>query len=155
MIETLPDSDIEDLLKQEIVGRIGCHHQEVTYVVPISYAYDGAYVYAHTYEGMKTDIMRKNPAVCFEVDTLKDMANWKSVIAWGTYEELQGEERIKALHTLLNRPLPLVSSITTHLGEHWPFSAESVEKVGGIVFRIALVKKTGRCEKAEPPSFLR
>jgi nitroimidazol reductase NimA-like FMN-containing flavoprotein (pyridoxamine 5'-phosphate oxidase superfamily) len=155
MIELLSESEIEELLKHEIVGRIGCHYEDAIYVVPISYAYDGNYVYAHTYEGMKTDMMRKNPAVCFEVDNLKDMANWQSVIAWGTYEELQGVERSQALRTLLNRPLPIVSSITTHLGENWPFSSESVEKIDGIVFRINLTKKTGRCERAELQHFSR
>lgn len=27
----------------------------------------------------------------FEVDLMYDMANWKSVIAWGTFEQLIGE----------------------------------------------------------------
>jgi nitroimidazol reductase NimA-like FMN-containing flavoprotein (pyridoxamine 5'-phosphate oxidase superfamily) len=83
-------------LQSQIVGRIGCHDGDLVYVVPISYAYDGEYVYFHSYEGKKIDIMRKNPKICFQIDEMKDMANWKSVIAWGEFEELNDyEEKIK------------------------------------------------------------
>ena len=93
------------------------------------------------------EIMRKNPNVCFEVDDLKIMGNWKSVIAWGKFEELdKKEERNSALKLLLNRPLPLVSSITTHLGKNWPFSSDDLEAIDGIVFRIVLTERTGKFE---------
>ena len=29
--------------------------------------------------------------VCFEVDHIRDLGNWQSVIAWGRYEELAGD----------------------------------------------------------------
>jgi nitroimidazol reductase NimA-like FMN-containing flavoprotein (pyridoxamine 5'-phosphate oxidase superfamily) len=146
MIGTLSAAQIETLLENEVVGRIGCHLKGCTYVVPVSYAYDGTNVYVHTREGMKIAFMRENPEVCFQVDYLHDMANWKSVIAWGTYEELQGEARTTAMQALLNRRLPLVSSVTTHLGATWPFSSGTVTELEGIVFRIALKQKTGRFE---------
>ncbi|HRN58380.1 MAG TPA: pyridoxamine 5'-phosphate oxidase family protein, partial [Agriterribacter sp.] len=53
MFGILSADDIEILLQQQLVGRIGCHAKNVTYVVPVSYAYDGAYIYGHTFEGMK------------------------------------------------------------------------------------------------------
>lgn len=147
MIGELAPPQIEELLQNELIGRIGCHHNGTTYIVPVSYAYDGTYVYVHTYEGMKIEIMRHNPAVCFQVDHLHDMGNWQSVIAWGTYEELpEGDARNEAVQVLLRRRLPLVSSVTTHLGANWPFSSEIDTKVDGIVFRIALHEKTGRFE---------
>ena len=109
----LDDKQIEDLLQHEIIGRIGCHADGITYVVPISFAYDGKYVYGHTHEGMKINIMRKNPKVCFQVDRLTDMANWKSVIAMGEFEELtEPETRKQALQNLINRTLPQLSSET-------------------------------------------
>ena len=89
MFGTLNDKEIETLLSNRVVGHLACHVDKRIYVVPISYAYDGNYVYAHTREGMKIDMMRKNPQVCFEVDDLKDMANWKTVIAWGEFEDLK------------------------------------------------------------------
>ncbi len=147
MFGKLDDKQIEEVLRHQIIGRIGCHAAGTTYVVPISYAYDGVYVYGHTHEGMKINIMRNNPLVCFEVDEMKDMANWKSVISWGTYEELKDKtERDNALVSLINRILPLVSSETVHLSAHWPFVTGDISSIKGIVFRIRLAEKTGRFE---------
>jgi nitroimidazol reductase NimA-like FMN-containing flavoprotein (pyridoxamine 5'-phosphate oxidase superfamily) len=149
MLGKLNDIEKEEILKRQIVGRIGCHAAGVTYVVPVSYAYDGKDIYVHTYEGMKLEMMRVNPHVCFETDVLKDMANWQSVITWGEFEELtEPTERNKALQILLNRKLPLLSSITTHLSKDWPFSPDDLNKIEGTVFRIALKEKHGRFESS-------
>jgi nitroimidazol reductase NimA-like FMN-containing flavoprotein (pyridoxamine 5'-phosphate oxidase superfamily) len=142
---TLPE--IEKLLTKEVVGRIGCSDANQVYVVPISYAYDGQYIYCHTHEGLKVQIMRSNPKVCFEVDHLHNMANWQSVIAQGVFEELKDKElRKDALQRLHGRILPLVSSETTHLSHDWPFRPSELNKIAGVTFRIRLEEKTGRFE---------
>ena len=154
MIGNLNKSEIEDLLKNQILCRIGCHADNTTYVVPMSYAYDGTYLYGHTTEGMKTEWMRKNPAVCVEVDDTKDMANWKSVIAWGNFEELtDSKERTNALQHLLERVMPILHSTKAHLSEEWPFSPENPDTIKGIVFRIRLENITGRYEQNISTSF--
>jgi nitroimidazol reductase NimA-like FMN-containing flavoprotein (pyridoxamine 5'-phosphate oxidase superfamily) len=159
MIGELSAIEIEDLLHRQIVGRIGCYDSDSVYIVPISYAYHDNGIYCHTYEGKKINLMRKNPKVCFQVDEMRDMGNWKSVIAWGMFEELNDEkEKIKALIILLNRKLPIPSSVTTHLGEHWPFTSVTpgeLSKIPGIVFRISLEEKTGKTEStSESPSMV-
>src|SRR5690349_16459521 len=144
MINTLNNTEIEEVLKKHFVGRIGCHTEDDVYVVPVSYAYDGKYVYVRSFEGKKMDIMRKNPRVCFEVDETENMANWKSVIAWGEVEELTDKtERNQALKVLIDRHLPLMSSYTTHLGDFWPFPPEDLDTIKGVIFRILLKEKTG------------
>ena len=156
MLGTLEKNEVEDFLAGQVVGRIGCHADGVTYIVPVSYAYDGIYVYAHSNEGMKTTIMRKNPRICFEVDHMKDMANWKSVISWGLFEELTDmAERNKAIKILSDRILPLVSSETTHLSKHWPFPDKDTSYVTGVVFRIQLTEKTGRFENNDVSALFR
>lgn len=147
MLGILSPSKIEEVLKTQLVGRIGCSWNGETYIIPISYAYDGNYIYCHTTEGKKTAIMRKNARVCFQVDEMKDMANWKSVIVQGRYEELKSkEERSMGMKTLLKRYLPVISSVTTHIGKHWPFHSDDLTDMDGIVFRIAVQEKTGRFE---------
>lgn len=155
MLGNLQPQQVEEVLKNQLVGRIGCSLNGETYIVPISYAYDGNYIYCHTNEGKKTNIMRKNPRVCFQVDEMKDMANWKSVIVQGEFEELTlKDDRNAAMQTLLNRYLPVLSSVTTHFGEHWPFHPEDVTNIKGVVFRIVVVEKTGRFEDTmHSPSF--
>lgn len=150
MLGKLESAEIESVLGAQVVGRIGCHADNLTYVVPVSYAYDGRNVYVHTRDGMKLDMMRKNPDVCFEVDEMKNMANWRSVVAWGRFEELEQEdERRMALDALLKRILPAMSSETTHISAQWPFRPDNLNEIGGVVFKIELKNKTGRFEKSD------
>jgi len=150
MFGHLSEDAIEDVLHQQFIGRIGCNYNDVTYVVPIGYAYDGKYVYAHAEEGMKINMMRENPHVCFEVDTIENIGNWKSVIGWGDYEELTDEkERALAINVLLNRGIPKGASKTSYFTPEWPFQSKTATDVEGIVFRIKLNIKTGRFERGD------
>ena len=149
MIDTLDNNEIEEFLKKHFVGRVGCHTADQVYVVPVSYAYDGKYVFVRSFEGKKIEIMRNNPKVCFEVDETQNMANWKSVIGWGEFEELTDKaERNRALKILIDRQLPLLTSDMSHLGDIWPFPPADLDTIKGVVFRILLKEKTGRYEKS-------
>ena len=150
MFGNLSSDDIEVVLHSQLIGRIGCHENDLTYIVPISYAYDGEFIYALTHEGMKIRIMRQNRQVCFEVEKIPDLANWQTVICWGEFEELPNRtERHYALEMLHARHLPNVTSATTKLSPMWPFRPDNIDKIKGVVFRIRLTKKTGRYEKGE------
>jgi nitroimidazol reductase NimA-like FMN-containing flavoprotein (pyridoxamine 5'-phosphate oxidase superfamily) len=59
MLGELSKEQIEKLLKELPVGRIGCHSDGITYIVPVNYVYDGTNLYAHSAKGMKIDMMRK------------------------------------------------------------------------------------------------
>lgn len=148
MIGILTDAEIENVLSGQIYGHIGCHYNDKTYVVPISYAYDGTNIYCHSFEGMKTEMMRKNPKVCIQVDDMNNMADWKSVVCWGDARELtEDAERKHAISILAERKLPLLSSETTHLFPDWPFIGEEAENLPGVLFSIGVVEKTGRFER--------
>ena len=150
MFENLDNSEIEEVISNNFIGRLGCYDDGKVYVVPISYAYDSNYIYARTFEGMKISMMRKNPNVCFQLDQMGNMADWKSVIVWGTYEELTDEKaRNKGLKILISRILPNISSETVKLSPEWPFPTNDYKQIEGIVFRIQITEKTGRCEKMD------
>jgi nitroimidazol reductase NimA-like FMN-containing flavoprotein (pyridoxamine 5'-phosphate oxidase superfamily) len=40
MIGDLNFKEVEEVLKDQLIGRIGCHSNGVTYIVPVSYAYN-------------------------------------------------------------------------------------------------------------------
>jgi len=154
MFGNLSEDSIENLLHQQFIGRIGCNFNDVTYVVPIGYAYDGEYIYAHAEEGMKINMMRQNPNVCFEVDTVEQVGNWQSVIAWGKYEEItDARERASAINVLLNRALPMSASKTAKLIPNWPFHSKYLNEIKGVIFRIKLHIKTGRFESNDEVSY--
>lgn len=150
MIEILSDQEIISVVSNSIVGRLGCHADGKTYVVPISFAYDSGYIYARTFEGMKIEMMRKNPEVCFQIDDMQSMAEWKSVILWGAFEELKKKvDREMGLKILLSRILPNVSSETVKFTPEWPFASGNLSEIEGIVFRIRVREMSGRMEKPD------
>jgi hypothetical protein len=148
MFGKLNNEQIEKVIEDNILGRLGCYAEDRPYVVPISYAYDGRFIYVRTFEGLKISMMRKNPKVCFQVDEMENMADWKSVVMWGTFEELTNEkDRNEALEKLISRIVPEISSETVKLSPQWPFPTNDFSKIKGIVFRIRITEKTGRFER--------
>jgi hypothetical protein len=152
MLGTLDDSDIEDLLKTERFGRIGCSSQDRAYVVPISYAYDGEAVYGHSIDGLKLKMMRENPEVCFQIDSVEAVNNWRSVIAWGRYEELTGPDAMRGLKLLMARFSSLLGlDPNAPPPPHGPRAVGHGHAAGmpadAFVYRIVLREKTGRFER--------
>lgn len=148
MLGELTKEQIDQILNSQAVGRLGCYAQDQIYVVPVTYAYDGKFIYAHSKEGLKINMMRENKDVCFEVDVMENMANWRSVIVWGTYEELHDEvTRSQAMKILENKMKPLLTSETVkpHRQTMAPHVIEKERK--SIAYRIRVKRKTGRFEK--------
>ncbi len=155
MLGELTSTQIEDLLRTEVFGRIGCHAEGHTYVVPITYVYDGGCVYGHSVVGTKIDMMRQNPEVCFEVEHVHDYANWRCVIATGVYEELDGvaaRDAARVLQERLAHRLP--SSLARPLPHELdPTDTIDLDRSSGddapptVIYRIRLDDKSGRFER--------
>jgi len=148
MLGELNNNQIDNVLRSQVIGRIGCHAEGTTYVVPVTYVYDGTHIYGHTKEGMKIEMMRKNPKICFEVDVMENMSNWRSVIAWGKFEELKTpEERRMGMQKLIDHILPIMTGETTVHHAMTDSHEKYVESMRGVVYRIEVTEKTGRYEK--------
>ena len=80
MIGSLSKEQIEHVLHSAVVGRIGCYDGKDIYIIPLTFVFDGKYIYAHSHEGLKIEIMRKQPTVCFEVESIEGMTNWRCVM---------------------------------------------------------------------------
>ncbi len=149
MLGILSKTEVEELLYNNNLGRIGCSYNGKTYVVPVNYVYDGRSIIAHSTEGLKIQIMRKNPSVCFEVDHVENNKNWQSVITQGTYMEITGErERYDAMKLFVDRMLKLKISTTAHPPEIAPERLRTgTSSVKPVIYRILLLEKTGLFEK--------
>lgn len=149
MLGELSTSEIESVLTQNVVGRIGVQAAGKVYIVPVTYIYEQNIVYGHTTGGMKVELLRKNPHCCFEVDEIKTIANWQSVIAWGRFEELQGAEAAKVMEKISTKLMPMVPSETSYAARMGPTSSgrTSTQSGNSIVYRIILTEKTGRYER--------
>jgi len=145
MMGELDAAEIDELLRSEVVGRIGCVTDGWPYIVPITYVYDGQFVYAHTGDGTKLRAMQHNPQVCFEVEQIRSMSNWRTVVARGHFEQLASEEEERAMALLQTR----LSRLESGASAQW-VRQEDVHRRAGfarpILFRIRLEERTGRFE---------
>lgn len=148
MLGILNDKQMDNLLHSQFTGRLGCHAGGRTYIVPVTYVYDGKYILCHSREGLKLEMMRENPEICFEVDSIQNLANWQSVIIWGQFEELKAADAKEAVEKLIERFKPFMVSETAHPTE--PGESHDRRETTGftaVLYRIHIREKSGRFEK--------
>lgn len=144
----LNTNQINNLLSSQVVGRLACCDGKFPYIIPISYCYDGNYIFGQTVEGKKLEIIRKNPNIAFQVDSYLDIFNWQSVIIYGQFEELKKDETDYAKDMLLKNVLPLMSRDSIHHHEHSTIDTMEKQEIPDIIlFKISINEKTGRFEK--------
>jgi len=152
MLGELNNTMLEELLETQLLGRIGCHADGVTYIIPVHYVYEAPYIYARSADGMKISLMRKNPEVCFEVDRVANFFNWQSAVCWGTFEEINGiEESKQVMQKLDDRIEPYLSKAEDAHPAHG--IADRASEIGTskelVLYRIKLSEKTGRFEQRD------
>jgi nitroimidazol reductase NimA-like FMN-containing flavoprotein (pyridoxamine 5'-phosphate oxidase superfamily) len=104
VVNEMTREEIDALLDEQTVGRLGCREGDEIYVVPLIYARRDDALYMMTTEGRKTRAARSTSRVCFEVDEYdRDTGSWRSAIVWGRYEELDGQARDQAIAILSGR----------------------------------------------------
>ena len=127
--------------------RLGIFGEEYPYVVPVSFGLEVAdgkiVIYFHgAGEGLKHDLLRKNPKVCVEADLLRGYcghgmgvtADYKSVIGFGTAQKVEElEERVKGLQLLLE-----------HCKTEGYSARECALRPITVVYKIVLEKVTGK-----------
>jgi nitroimidazol reductase NimA-like FMN-containing flavoprotein (pyridoxamine 5'-phosphate oxidase superfamily) len=139
---------IEEIINKAQVFRLGLCKDNMPYVLPMSFGYDGEFIYFHTArEGMKIEYMESNNQVCFELehDTRvipnDDAAcNWTfsfySVIGFGTVEELtDSHDRIRALGQIMKH----------YSNRDWDFKPQAMEAIR--LWRISIASITGKQSK--------
>lgn len=147
MTGALTDTQIRNVLSSQVLGRLACTDGMQPYIVPVTYTYDGTYIYGQTNEGRKLSMLRKNPNVCFEADLMTDMTNWQCVLVFGVFEELNGKDAEQAKDKLFNRVFSLMTSSTLHGHEHGvkgKTDDRGREKMH--LYRIRIEELTGRYE---------
>lgn len=147
MLGVMTVEQIDRLLRSETLGRIGCYAEGRVYIVPVTYAYDGFAIYVHSFEGRKIRMMRENPNVCFEVEQVDNLANWRSVITYGRFEELTGEDAARGMERLMEHFLPHMSGLSeTMLPEHVTSAVLPHGSHQAVIYRITVDEKAGRFE---------
>lgn len=139
---------IDQVMAQAQVCRLGLCRDNMPYIVPVSFGYDGAFIYFHTArEGMKLDYLASNNRVCFELEhdvgvipISNEACEWSfsfySVIGFGTVEEIvDSQGKAHALNHIMRH----------YSGKEWGFGERSLEKTR--VWRVSIEQITGRRSK--------
>lgn len=142
MLAELDRRDVESLLLEQNVGRLGVLGGDEVYIFPVCYGFDGEYIYAQSSEGLKLRLLRAHPKVCFEVEEIRGPGRWASVMAHGTFEELRDErDRDRAFATIMAQAGPRPpASLAPYL--------QGPEAL--VVFRLRISSLTSRYEDGQP-----
>lgn len=109
--------EVESILREVRVGRLGTCCDGQPYVVPLSFSYDDGKILFHgAKKGKKMDNILKNPKVCFEVDEGELISadnpcdfnfKYRSVIANGTARIINdSKQKVDALRKLVEKYAP-------------------------------------------------
>lgn len=141
-------TEIENVLQSQSICRLACKDKKFPYVIPISYYYDGKYVYCQSQHGKKIELMQKNPNVTILVDIIGSMNNYKSVIVNGEYQQLEGHEADTARKLLFEQIFSLMTSTRVHYFQHEDaVEIDDSERIKIIMFRIKILHTYGRKEE--------
>lgn len=143
--EISEQKDLDAVLKKAQVCRLGLSCNNMAYIVPMCFGYADRILYFHSGEaGLKLEILRENPLVCFEVEADVQLRpgsdldcdwsmSYRSVIGFGEVVFIEdGEEKRKALQI-----------IKQQYSDQFRL-AEGTQLVGVTVFMVVVKTMTGK-----------
>jgi nitroimidazol reductase NimA-like FMN-containing flavoprotein (pyridoxamine 5'-phosphate oxidase superfamily) len=140
-------AEIENVLQSQSICRLACNDIKFPYLIPLSYFYDGKYIYCQSQHGKKIELMQKNPNVSILVDIIGSMRNYKSVIINGEYQALNGIEADAARKLLFEQIFSLMTTTRIHYFEHQESGKiDDSERIKVNMFRIKILSTSGRKE---------
>jgi len=108
--------------------------------LPLNYVFDDGSIYSHSLPGRKINALRIHPRACMQVDEMTDDLHWRSVIAFGNFEEIDDHlERAHILRKLLKR-FPLLTPVESRL-------VQDAAPPEIVVFRIRIDRISGVAEE--------
>ena len=136
---------IDEIIHDGEVCHLAFAARNDPYVVPVSYGYDGEYLYIHTAkEGKKIDCAAANPRVCFAIErNVKLAVNDSSPCKWTlTYESVVGYGQMEELTELDDKNYGLSEVVRHYSGKGWDFKGHELDSTR--IWRISVDSVTGK-----------
>ena len=142
--EITDHAEIEGIIREATVCRIGFADGGEPYVVPLSFGYEDGSVYIHSArEGKKIEMLAKNPRCCFEVDICDRLVKGDKPCSWGMrYRSVIGYGRAATLTEPEEKKHGLNCIMQHYGGGTHDFSDGDLDSV--TVIRIMLDSLTGK-----------
>lgn len=87
-IRTLTSEECQALLSRHHVGRLAYAYKQRVDIEPLHYVADGEWLYLRTGRGTKVSMLEHQPWVALEVDEIRDLFDWESVVVHGSVQVL-------------------------------------------------------------------
>lgn len=134
-------TEVEELLSNALVGRLGTCFNNIPYITPVNFIYDDNKIYFHSaHEGRKIENIKHNQQVCFETDEMISVipgmrmpcgsrTKYKSVIAFGDIRIVADiDEKTVALNKLIEKYAPEAPRL--------PNSSDAAERTNVLVIDV-------------------
>ncbi len=149
LICEMTENECRRALPEMTLGRLACAQGGQPYVVPVYLALHGSYLYGLSSVGQKIECLRANPLVCVEIEDVKSVEVWTTLIVFGSYEELpdtrQYETTRLLAHELLQKRAmwwqPALVAVT---------NTEQAKTFTPVFYRIRIDRITGHRATPEP-----
>ncbi len=135
---------LESIMQRARVCHLGLCADNIPYVVPLNFGYQDGKLFFHTgREGLKMDLLRRNPRVCFEMTVDVEVLPGETPCKWNMkyYSVIGfGTARVEEAATAKRAALDLI--MDHYGGDREDYPAALLEKV--IIIEVAIDLLTGR-----------
>ncbi|MUP45962.1 flavin mononucleotide-binding protein [Gramella sp. BOM4] len=146
-MKKLPKDECLFLLKNNYLGHLAYLNRGIPETLPITYFFDEGTrsIISYSGEGVKIKMMREKPQVSFQVEEIQNLKEWKSVLIYGRFEELEAIDAKNKLHQFSEGVKSILQKKENinldYLNE---FSSKVVTPANPIVYRINIVEIKGK-----------
>lgn len=139
--------EIESVIRNSLVCRLGMADEDGPYIVPLSFGYaDGCLFFHSAKEGRKLDILRKNNKVCFEVDMVGEMVRGDKACDWGMkFESVIGFGKAFIVEDALSKKAALDVIMAHYSTGQFEYDEKKLDRT--VVIKVEIESMTGKERK--------
>jgi nitroimidazol reductase NimA-like FMN-containing flavoprotein (pyridoxamine 5'-phosphate oxidase superfamily) len=89
---SLTAAECQSLLRAHHVGRLAYAYKQRVDIEPLHFVADGEWIYLRTGRGTKVAMLEHQPWVALEVDEVRGLFDWSSVVVHGSVQVLDPED---------------------------------------------------------------
>jgi len=142
--EITDEGEIDGILSRAAVCRVAMCRDGEPYLVPLCFGRDGDRLYFHcAREGLKLDILRENPRVCFEVEDGVEVVDTGRPCDWRmTYRSVIGFGQATIVEDPSEKRYALNVLVGHYSAGPYEFPDDEIERTG--IIRIDIERMTGK-----------
>lgn len=137
-IRPLTQHECIALIARNHVGRLAFSFRDRVEIQPLHYVYESGWIYGRTSEGAKLTTLAHNQWIAFEVDEVRGIFDWASVVVHGSFHRVDPDA---LLHDVVieSHAITLLRRIIRET-----FTPEDPVPSRTVTFRISIGETTGR-----------